>query len=271
MPKPSSLPRWANVGGAIVEPSPGKKDVGWVPPERPGAQYFNWLLNLIYQWIVWLDGFLAEAHTWTGAATFQNGVTLNTAGTLSTTRNINCNSGADIVGSSGSVINTFDSVTAGTLEGTTSVKTAEADIKHGDRITQLPASLALVSSSWAHLFGTSTTPDQITAGTTANADASFGLVLPVGARLKAWKVRVLDVNSGGATLSATLWKRSNGGNQTQVGSTQTSAANGTEQDIGQSGLTETVATGTYYRINVRNDNTTNGKAAYYCEYTYDRT
>ncbi len=53
--EPSSLPRWATDGAAgIVEPSSGKKDLGFDPGERPPAQYFDWLFNLIYQWIHWL-------------------------------------------------------------------------------------------------------------------------------------------------------------------------------------------------------------------------
>lgn len=55
MPKPTSTPRWADVGGDIVEPSAGKKNVGWLADERPPAQYFNWLLNTIYLWCKWID------------------------------------------------------------------------------------------------------------------------------------------------------------------------------------------------------------------------
>lgn len=62
--KPSATPRWANVGGVIVEPSSGKKDVGWLSDERPPAQYFNWWKNLAYQWFEYLkDGALSGAHT----------------------------------------------------------------------------------------------------------------------------------------------------------------------------------------------------------------
>lgn len=65
--KPSSVPRWADVGGAIVEPSSGKKDIGWAAGERPPAQFFNWLLNLIYQWILYLsDGALDGNHSING-------------------------------------------------------------------------------------------------------------------------------------------------------------------------------------------------------------
>ncbi len=52
--QPTSYPRWADDGGAIVEPSEGKKDVGWVPGERPPAQWENWLTNLHGQWTKWM-------------------------------------------------------------------------------------------------------------------------------------------------------------------------------------------------------------------------
>lgn len=57
MSRPSSgqLPRWADGGGAsVTEPNSGKKDIGWVVGEKPAAQYFNWLLNRIWQFLAWL-------------------------------------------------------------------------------------------------------------------------------------------------------------------------------------------------------------------------
>lgn len=61
MPKPTSLPRWGDVSGVIVEPSSGKKDAGWAVDERPPAQYMMWLQNLTYQWLAWLDPLLTSA------------------------------------------------------------------------------------------------------------------------------------------------------------------------------------------------------------------
>ena len=52
--KPSKYPRWADVGGNIVEPSEAKKNIGWII-EKPPHNFFNWLLNLIYQWILYFD------------------------------------------------------------------------------------------------------------------------------------------------------------------------------------------------------------------------
>ena len=54
--KPTELPRWADdVAAEIVNPTSGKKDIGWVGNETPPAQYFNWLLNSIYKWIEYLS------------------------------------------------------------------------------------------------------------------------------------------------------------------------------------------------------------------------
>lgn len=52
--KPAKLPRWADDGGTIEEPSEAKKDVGFIA-ERPTFGAFNWLLNLIYQWLDFFD------------------------------------------------------------------------------------------------------------------------------------------------------------------------------------------------------------------------
>ena len=71
--KPSTLPRWANVGGDIVVPSSGKQDVGWAAEERPPNSYMNWLQNLAYQWFDYLnDGDL------TGLYTFADGIEVAT-------------------------------------------------------------------------------------------------------------------------------------------------------------------------------------------------
>lgn len=54
MAKPSLKPEWATGVADIVEPSGVKKGVGWII-EKPPFQFFNWLFNLIYLWIVWFD------------------------------------------------------------------------------------------------------------------------------------------------------------------------------------------------------------------------
>lgn len=51
--------QWVYMAAAtavVTEPSTGQKDVGWIPRQRPPAQYLNWLLWLAYRWLLFLDG-----------------------------------------------------------------------------------------------------------------------------------------------------------------------------------------------------------------------
>jgi len=86
-PLSSTLPRWADtVAGdpaKVSEPASGKKDIGWIVGEQPPAQWKNWLLLQCYNWLVWLDAFETESHTWTKLQTLTASV-LNTRAILAT-------------------------------------------------------------------------------------------------------------------------------------------------------------------------------------------
>ena len=86
-PLSSTLPRYADtVAGdpsKVSEPPSGKKDIGWVVGEKPPAQWMNWLLLQCYNWLVWLDAFETESHTWTKLQTFAASV-VNTRAILAT-------------------------------------------------------------------------------------------------------------------------------------------------------------------------------------------
>ncbi len=78
MAKPSQLPQWGD-GAApadIVDPGSAKRALGWSTSERPPHTYFNWWMNLVFQWIQWLDGFLGVVHTWTARQTLDGGCTV---------------------------------------------------------------------------------------------------------------------------------------------------------------------------------------------------
>lgn len=80
-PSSSTLPRWASTVSAdparVVEPPAGKKDIGWDVAEKPPAQWKNWLLLQVYNWLSWLDAFETEAHSWTKTQTFGAGITVS--------------------------------------------------------------------------------------------------------------------------------------------------------------------------------------------------
>lgn len=79
MAKPVTLPRWADlaVPADIVDPPSGKKDSGWLTAEKPAHSYFNWYMNLVYQWTQYLDNLTNEALTWTAVHTFNQHVFMN--------------------------------------------------------------------------------------------------------------------------------------------------------------------------------------------------
>ena len=98
MAKPASVPTWASetnyAGGSeyntATKATPSATLIGQGLQASAGInhQHLNWCLNLIGSWLTWVDGFLAESHTWTGAHTWTpgtataNGVTAtgNTSG-----------------------------------------------------------------------------------------------------------------------------------------------------------------------------------------------
>jgi len=86
-PLSSTLPRWADtVAGdpaKVSEPASGKKDIGWLVGEKPPAQWENWMRLQDYNWLVWLDAFETESHTWTKLQTLTASV-LNTRAILAT-------------------------------------------------------------------------------------------------------------------------------------------------------------------------------------------
>lgn len=76
--KPAKVPRWGDVGGALVEPTNTKKDTGWFPGEKPPAEYVNWLLNNLYTWVLWLQAYENEAHVWAELQSFNKGINVST-------------------------------------------------------------------------------------------------------------------------------------------------------------------------------------------------
>lgn len=87
--KPTNLAEWATGAAPIVEPSLPQKQAGWATGTKPPAQWFNWWWKLVHQWIVWLDAFESEFHTWTAFQQFDAGVEVERASGPSTALQVN--------------------------------------------------------------------------------------------------------------------------------------------------------------------------------------
>lgn len=225
--KPTTLPRFADVSGDIVEPTSGKKDVGWVAGEEPPAQYFNWLLYWLYKWTEYLnDGDLQGPHTFDD--------------------NVDIDGDLDVTG-------TF---TAAQLEGSDYVSTTEADIRHGDCTMEVPLQwpFGMIGGDYgttvadAGLEGIADMAGNgayISGGTNASKYFVVKLPLKSGDRLKSVRLTVFD-NSGSA-IRLSVWKQSMSsvvtppGTITQLGSNQDSSNSANFQDLVVSGLTETIS------------------------------
>ena len=74
--KPSELPEWATGGGAdIADPPTVYKQNGWVGAQHPPAQVFNWVLNLLYLWMAYLNDLSNQVWIWTNTHLFEKAVT----------------------------------------------------------------------------------------------------------------------------------------------------------------------------------------------------
>lgn len=87
--KPTSVPTWATTAGNTVVPSGGRQASGWTAGDKPAAKHFNWLFNLIYLWILYLQDLANQVWNWTAAHTFSGGVTFASNLTVNAGKTIN--------------------------------------------------------------------------------------------------------------------------------------------------------------------------------------
>lgn len=199
MAKPTTYPRWATGGSAVVAiPASGQQDDGWAVQQKPAAQFLNWLALHAYNWLNWL-------------------------GTVFT----------------------------------------------GDQVLIIPPGGMMEDAGanpWTYSGGGAGNTAKWVSPTAAGAFVDVPIELPVGARIKNVLVRIKDTTE---TLEMSVWKYVDGGTGTQVGSTQTSAGNTTEQDLQVSSLTEVIAASTHYKATVKANGTSNAKRVFQAEITYD--
>lgn len=179
MPEPASLPRWATAQtdpeADLTEPNEAKKDDGWLNAEKPAAGYFNWWMNLVYQWIVYLGNIQLELsslnwewlglHAFAQEAEFQDGILVSggnvgvgpgglveTEGVslgedVTTTGDVLASGDGDIISEGGNIEATAGDVvavagnvvaTAGNVVAGGYVFTPEAEARHGDRSIVIP-------------------------------------------------------------------------------------------------------------------------------------
>ncbi len=87
MAQPTDLPTWATSATGIAgttAPTSGQQLDGWVPGQKPPAQYFNWWQNRVGQWLSYLKNLTNEALTWSAKHTFAAGLASSVAPSAAT-------------------------------------------------------------------------------------------------------------------------------------------------------------------------------------------
>lgn len=74
MAQPTQDPAWNTGGANRVDPPSGQKTSGWTVNQAPPSSYFNWWMNLVYQWCLYLKNLTTEALVWVGFQTFNTGI-----------------------------------------------------------------------------------------------------------------------------------------------------------------------------------------------------
>ena|SRR5579859_21858 len=77
---PTQTTLWNSSLSNNVDPGGAKKALGWVTNEQPASSTFNWYMQLVEQWLAWLQGLFGYSNTWTAQQTFTMGVLCTNTG-----------------------------------------------------------------------------------------------------------------------------------------------------------------------------------------------
>jgi len=165
MARPTKLPRWATGGTAvIVEPSEPEKDAGHLPQTILTAQLANWLANLAYQWITYLDTDRPALTTATAPAQ----VTATTVATI----------GTDVGAAHADHVHALPTAAPAALTiGGTVVTGTSASLARADHVHAMPAAAAAATLTPNQSAGTGA------AATFARSDHAHGVVVASPANL----------------------------------------------------------------------------------------
>jgi hypothetical protein len=204
MSKPTELPEWATEtnydapgqswDGTATKVDPGGtlKAEGWQPAFQPPAQYHNWWMGKVGEWLAWLDGHLGEQ---AGKLSLLTGfVVPGTADDVEINTELNANGGA--------VVSDLH-VTGGTLfDGTVKIDAPHEYAYDEDRARTKhisPHKGSFLTDNWVYGASSDFLRQPVVSGT-SEARAVVPIELPHGALLK--EVRVtLDAGSGTRVLT----------------------------------------------------------------------
>lgn len=289
MPKPSAVPTWNTDGSNRTTPTGGQIVTGIVAGEAANSSRMNYLLNLIGQWLSWID-----AGVLTGVSFVASGV-LTAGGLLTGLAGLSITGAAAISGAvtAASASISGNATVGGTLTSTglitaTAGVTAAANQhvstsgtgrhKHGTLTMVIPALAGIgVSNDDASDPYTNISTGGATAGggIRITADGTPWTIpitgIPVGDRITEVRGRVQDDSASPTTIAMALWRWDYSGanpSPLQLGSTQNSDGSDTIQTLTIT-TTKTIVAGENLTVHFAPSNNTGEYDVYYIEVDFD--
>lgn len=190
------------------------------------------------------------------AITIQGPVSLGSAYTITLFSALPASTSILTISSAGQVATsrdlTLDTLTCGPVTGTevygtTSVETGGTGILHAERSDVYAPwdGYAPNNSTWGTIVNGPAGTYYLVSG--ASEDGRHAIRVPVGSRIKSVTAYMLD-SAGGTTMKLFEQGITTDDSGDQTGMTQTSTASGSRQSVAITGLTETVAAGSFYFV-----------------------
>lgn len=263
--KPTNVARWAATSGGvdaanIVVPSSAEQDTGWTLGQAPASSKFNWWMNRVHKWLVWLND---------GDVSFQtitpSNATLTIAGDCAFSGKLNVSGDSTLKtliagdGTLNSLVVTNGTSVGGTL-GVTGLLTASGGVsvgtgryKHGLR--ELDFDIACFRPDRDTTYVSFSQLGFIT-GFSATCTLRCPIPLEVGKRILSYQ-QFFNVNGTGSTLSGLIrhQKLSTGGNPVDVPNSSFSVQTGNTLNSALiQGINHTIIGGDSYFIEVTAQN-----------------
>lgn len=162
--RPTKFPRWATVpsldpvvgGSNVVEPPEQLKDDGWARKQKPPANHQNWLHNLTYLWLEYLDvasialpkNYLSGFHTSRDAGDPAHDLLIKIGECRDADDTIDIRLTSDII------------------------KQTDADWAEGSGAGGFPSGLTIAANTWYRVFSITKEDGTVDAGVDSAADAS---------------------------------------------------------------------------------------------------
>lgn len=216
MAKPASVPTWNTDGTNRTTPTGGQIATGIASGEAANSSRMNYLLNLIGQWLTWVDAGILTGVSFVSSGIITSGGLLTALAGLAVTGAVTISTTLGVTG--------LITATAGLTVGSNAHVTVSGTglFKHGNATLIIPAASAM-ANEWASndYFGQAGNLIQESSGSIVD----FPILLPVGKRIRS--ITLIGAGGGTGSKRFSLWRSNTTSGASPVDVTSGTAATST--------------------------------------------